>query len=129
MDRFLKDFNPKNISSENFLGTFTLIIRKNNKLHIISDPLGGARIFHDNEQNIWCSSFLALAENSPKLTIDKQGVYEYCFQETTYGSSTPFNEIKLADSLSFFEVTKDGTIKHNKISQFRLIFHPPLVRT
>ncbi|MDA9769720.1 hypothetical protein N9D02_01665 [Emcibacteraceae bacterium] len=76
--------------------------------------MGGARIFHDVNQNIWCYSVLALAENSPNLTIDRQGVYEYCFQETTYGSTTPFNEIKLADSLSFFELQKGGVISHKK---------------
>lgn len=106
--------NPEDISPENYLGTFTLIVKKNDKLYILSDPLGSSRIFHDVEKHIWSSSFLAIAENSPKLTIDKQGVYEYCFQETTYVSSTPFNEIKLADSMSFIELSKDAITTHAK---------------
>lgn len=113
--KFLKEFNPNKISAKEYLGTFTLIIKKNGTLYILSDPLGGARIFHNTKKNIWCSSFLALAENSPKLTIDKQGVYEYCFQETTYGHSTPFKEIKLADSLSFYELSEEKIITHDKL--------------
>lgn len=115
LDLFLNDFDPDNYSPYSFLGIFTLIIRKHGRLFIVTDPLGGSRIFHNSDRSIWSSSFLALAESASSLSIDKQGVYEYCFQETTYGKTTPINEIKMADSLCYFEFCEDGirSIKKN----------------
>ena len=83
-------------------------------MFVLSDPLGGSRIFYNSDQTLWSSSFLALAENIPGRTIDAQGVYEYAFQETNYGATTPLIEIKMADSLKYFEFTKDGVLEHTK---------------
>ena len=114
LDLFLQDFNPEKYTSLKFIGIFTLIIKKQNRLFIISDPLGASRIFHNLDQTLWSSSFLAMAENINILSPDTQGIYEYIFQETNYGSTTPFNEIKLADSLCYFELKPDGIQKHQK---------------
>ena len=115
LELFLNDFDPEIYSPHSFLGIFTLIIKKNGRLFIVTDPLGGSRIFHNSDRSVWSSSFLALAETSSGLSIDKQGVYEYCFQETTYGETTPVNEIKMADSLCYFEFCEHGirSIKKN----------------
>ncbi|MEZ5757585.1 MAG: hypothetical protein R3D86_05125 [Emcibacteraceae bacterium] len=115
LDLFLNDFDPAAYSPHSFLGIFTIIIKKNGRLFIVTDPLGGSRIFHNSDRSIWSSSFLALAESASRLSIDKQGIYEYCFQETTYGETTPINEIKMADSLCYFEFCADGikSIKKN----------------
>lgn len=101
---YLKEFNPNLYSPQDFLGVFTLILRKNNRLFITSDPLGASRIFRNADKSIWSSSFLAIAENMSRLTPNKQAIYEYCFQETNYGSDTPINEIKMADSLCYYEL-------------------------
>ncbi|MBL4601831.1 MAG: hypothetical protein JKY84_03715 [Emcibacteraceae bacterium] len=108
LDLFLNDFVPEHYSPHSFMGIFTLIIKKAGRLFVVTDPMGASRIFHSDDQTIWSSSFLALAENMSGLSIDPQGVYEYCFQEANYGNTTPINQIKMADSLSYFELCKDG---------------------
>ena len=114
LNQILHDFDPDNYSPKSFLGVFTLIIKKSGRLFVLSDPLGASRMFHNRDKSIWSSSFLALAENIDGLSINAQGVYEYCFQETTYGETTPFNEIKMANSLKFFELTENGVIEHDQ---------------
>jgi len=105
LEKFLNDFDPENYSPFGFMGIFSLIIKKAGRLYIVTDPLGGSKIFHNSDNSIFSSSFLAVAENTNSLTIDKQGVYEYAFQETTYGTTTPFNEINTLDSQCIFELT------------------------
>ena len=112
--QFLVDFDPDHYRPNGFLGIFTLIIKKNGRLFVLTDPLGGSRVFHNIDHSLWSSSFLALAENISGLTIDGQGVYEYAFQEASYGATTPVNEIRMADSLKYFELTKDGTREYSK---------------
>lgn len=100
---FLEDFDPEHYSPLGFMGVFTLIVKKFGRLFIVTDPMGASRIFHNVTQSIWSSSFLAVVKNTPGLTPDPQGIYEYAFQETNYGECTPFHEIKMADSFSIFE--------------------------
>lgn len=114
LNQILNDFDADHYSPHSFLGAFTLIIKKSGRLFVVSDPLGASRIFHNQDKSFWSSSFLALAENIDDLSINSQGVYEYCFQETTYGDTTPLNEIKMADSLKFYELTENGVTECEK---------------
>lgn len=114
LDLFLADFNPDHYSPYGFMGVFTLIVKKQTRLFIISDPMGASRIFHNHNQTIWSSSFLALAENVPSLSLNKHALYEYCFQETNYGADTIFNEISAADSLCYFQLNENSTTAHLK---------------
>ncbi len=111
---FLDDFDPGNYSPIGFMGVFTLIVKKFGRLFLITDPMGASRIFHNVTMTLWSSSFLAVAKNTPGLTPDPQGIYEYAFQETTYGENTPFNEIKMADSFSLFEFDAHSVKKFPK---------------
>ncbi len=111
LDRYLDDFDHDQFAPENVMGVFTLIIKKAGRLFLITDPMGASRVFHNATMTLWSSSFLAIAENIPGLTADAQGIYEYCFQETNYVESTPFNEIKMADSFSIFEFEKNSVRK------------------
>lgn len=105
---FLDDFDPDNYSPLGFMGVFTLIIKKFGRLFLVTDPMGASRVFHNVTKTIWSSSFLAVAKNTTGLTPDPQGIYEYAFQETNYGESTPFHEIRMADSFSTFEFEAHG---------------------
>lgn len=111
---FLNGFDPERYSPYDLMGVFSLIIKKSGRLFLVTDPLGGSKIFHNNEHSIFSSSFLAVAKNTSPLSIDKQGVYEYCFQETNYAETTIFNEIKTLDSQFIFELTADVIKTHPK---------------
>ncbi len=108
---FLDDFDPDNYSPFGFMGVFTLIVKKGSRLFMVTDPMGASRVFHNVTMTLWSSSFLTVAENTPGLTPNPQGIYEYAFQETNYGEDTPFNEIKMADSFSIYEFEPLGIRK------------------
>lgn len=111
---FLADFSPDRYEPGDFSGLFTLIIRKNDRLHLITDPMGGNRVYQNDTKNLWSSSFLSAASASDQLTPNPQAIYEYAFQETTYGVDTVFKEVTCLDSLKIFEVTPDGLIARPK---------------
>ncbi len=108
---FLDDFDPDSYSPFGFMGVFTLIVKKGSRLFMVTDPMGASRVFHNVTMTLWSSSFLTVGENTPGLTPNPQGIYEYAFQETNYGEDTPFHEIKMADSFSFYEFEPLGIRK------------------
>lgn len=114
LENFLTDFDPEEYSPYGFLGIFSLIIKKSSRLYLLTDPMGGSKIFRNSDHSLFSSSFLAVAENTGPLSIDKQGVYEYCFQETNYGRTTPFNELKTLDRQCNFELGPNGIKKQPK---------------
>ncbi|MCF8474696.1 MAG: hypothetical protein K9G26_08370 [Emcibacter sp.] len=110
----LHDFNPDHYQPEDYSGIFTIILKKDNRLFLFTDPLGGSRIYQNDQRTLWSSSFLAAATASHSLSPNKQCLYEYAFQETTYGQETVFHEIKCMDALKIFEIKDDGLVAHQK---------------
>ncbi|VAX07564.1 hypothetical protein MNBD_ALPHA03-1482, partial [hydrothermal vent metagenome] len=110
----LQDFTIEAYNPEDYSGIFTVILRKNNRLYLLTDPLGGNRVYENGQKGLWSSSFLAAATATSRLSINKQALYEYAFQETTYGCDTVFKEVSSLDSLKIFDFTKDGPIAHDK---------------
>ncbi len=118
----LNNFHPENYQPQDFNGIFTLILKKHNRLYLLTDPMGGSRVYHNDQHSFWSSSFLASASTARRLSANKQAIYEYAFQETTYGPDTVFREVSTLDSLKNFEFTPDGPITRNKNLNFD--FHP-----
>lgn len=122
LSALLHDFHPGNYHPQDFNGIFTLLLKKHNRLYLLTDPMGGNRVYQNNLQSFWSSSFLAAASTASELSANKQAIYEYAFQEATYGSDTVFREVATLDSLKNFEFTPDGPIAHDKGLNFS--FHP-----
>jgi len=118
LSALLQDFAIADYKPEDYSGIFTVILRKNNRLYLLTDPLGGNRVYENDQQGLWSSSFLAAATATNSLSINKQALYEYAFQETTYGRDTVFKEVSCLDSLKIFEFTKDGPVAHDKNLSF-----------
>jgi len=114
----LHDFTLEGYQPKDYSGIFTVILRKNNRLYLLTDPLGGNRVYRNDQQNFWASSFLAAATASAKLSVNRQALYEYAFQETTYGQDTIFNEVTSLNALKIFEFTPDGPVTHDKNLNF-----------
>ena len=114
----LDDYSPDDYRPEDFNGIFTVILRKKDRLYLLTDPLGGNRVYQNGEQSFWSSSFLATATATARLSPNGQAIYEYAFQETTYGTDTVFREVNSLDSLKNFEFTPDGPVGHDKNLQF-----------
>lgn len=108
------DFSIDHYQAQDFSGIFTVILKKDNRLFLLTDPMGGNRVYQNEGMNFWSSSFLAAASCCDKLTANPQAVYEYAFQETTYGEDTVFKEVNCLDSLKIFEFTPDGLMSREK---------------
>ena len=106
-EKLFKTFSPARIDPTLFDGSFTVVLCRGDKLYIFGDPLGTYRLFHSEDHTIWGSSFLSAASAMNSLKLNPQGLYEYVFQGATYGSDTPFHEIRMADSHALYEWEKD----------------------
>jgi len=122
LSSLLEDFSIDQYNPEDFGGIFTVILKKNNRLYMITDPFGGAYIYQNDTKSLWSSSFLAAASSSHHLTPNKQAVYEYAFQQTIYGTDTIFTQVDRLDSLKIFEFTADGPVSYDK--NLKLTFEP-----
>ncbi|WP_163834591.1 asparagine synthetase B family protein [Spartinivicinus ruber] len=89
----LDDFNQRPIPHNRFYGTYCILIYKAGRLFCFTDSLGLYKVYHNEEQTILSSSFLALITATSKPVINKQCVYEYIFQGATYGTDTVINQI------------------------------------
>ena len=114
LKNLLDDFTPDHYKPEDFSGIFTVIIRKGDRLYLLTDPMGGNRVYENEGKSFWSSSFLATAKASDRLSPNKQAIYEYAFQETTYGTDTVFKEVNCLDALKNFEFTPDGPVANSK---------------
>lgn len=110
----LDDFTPDHYQPEDYSGLFTVILKKNNRLFLLTDPLGGNRVYQNEGPDFWSSSFLATACTATRLTPNRQAIYEYAFQETTYGTDTVFQEVTCLDSLKIFEFSRNRLVARNK---------------
>jgi len=122
LESLLDDFTPDHYQPENFEGLFTVILRKDNRLYLLTDPMGGNKLYQNDEENFWSSSFLATVSACSSLSPNPQAIYEYAFQETTYGTDSVFQEVTTLDSLKIFEVTSDGLVARDK--QLTFDFEP-----
>jgi len=114
LESLLDNFTPNRYQPEDFEGLFTVILKKNNRLYLLTDPMGGNKVYQNDEENFWSSSFLAAATACADLSPNPQAIYEYAFQETTYGTDSVFQQVNSLDSLKIFEVTPDGLVAHDK---------------
>ncbi len=86
------------------LGTYCVVIRKQEKTYLFIDPLGIYKVYTNADKTVWSSSFLGLLSTLDQPTIDSQSVYEYVFNGATYGNDTIFEEIKLLDCGGLVEI-------------------------
>lgn len=122
---FFEDFITNNISPNEVIGSFCIIIYHKNKLYIVNDDENLYPVyFHNGLQSI-SSSFLALCYASSKLTIDRLSVIENLVTGCSLGFNTYFKEInrirwgqkvKLPYNISSFSLSKRIN-NHNKLEE------------
>ncbi|HNP35739.1 MAG TPA: hypothetical protein PKK10_07795 [Woeseiaceae bacterium] len=98
------DKPPPAGTAQTVAGNYCRITTSSNDVFCEIDRLGLYKVYHTADRAIVCSSFLALAEILPQLTVLEQGVYEYLIQGATYGRDTPLAEIRVADPCERIEV-------------------------
>ena len=82
--------------SEEFMGHYAAVLRKDGRTEIKLDGFGGYHIFYNLEARIVSSSFYAICSVLPSLTLSQQSACEYVFNGVVSGDETLFTEVKLA---------------------------------
>jgi asparagine synthase (glutamine-hydrolysing) len=93
----------KTITSE-LLGSYCIILFRDDKLFVFNDYTGIYRVYCNREKTVLSSSFLALARSLPQKRIARQEFYEYLFHETFYGDRTILQGIDLLDSTHVWQI-------------------------
>jgi hypothetical protein len=91
--------------SNNIMGHYAAVLRKNGRTEIKLDRFGGYHLFYSCEARIVCSSFYAICSVLTSLTLSQQSACEYVFNGVVSGSDTLFNEVKLVPVQATIGVT------------------------
>ncbi len=100
----LVDLHRNMVDWNELWGTFALITVIDGVITIATDRTGTFHLYVDSNQGVFSTSFLALAESLPTLTVDQDGLYDYVFQGAPHGRISVFQEINLFDSTRIFEI-------------------------
>lgn len=90
----LNDFLMERVEYNEIIGHYFVIIKRQNQLHLMPDPMSHLSVYYDTSHSIITSSFFVLSELLPRLTIDCFALCENIITKYILGSNTIFNEIK-----------------------------------
>ena len=110
LEALFERFDGKRFPWSECRGHFAIILRWQRRLFLATDALGAYKIYHDRARRIFSSSFVAVQELVPRVTIDRQGCYEYAWNGTTFGEKTFFNEIRMLRQGMLLELTTRPSI-------------------
>lgn len=82
------------VDHDRLIGQFALLLKKGASLRLFTDPLGFFQVYTNTEAGLASSSFWALLELQPAVSIDPAGVYEYAWNGATFGGKTFVSEIQ-----------------------------------
>jgi hypothetical protein len=105
LESLFEHFDGKRFPWSSCRGHFALVLRWQRRLFLATDALGTYKIYHDRARQLFSSSFVAVQQMLPRVTIDKQGCYEYAWNGTTFGEKTFFNEIRMLRRGTLLELT------------------------
>ena len=116
LDNLFRDFAEKDkYISNNLIGNYCVIVYLNGELSIFNDYLGLLRVYSNEDQSIFSTSFLAIARATKNRTLSHQEIFEYIIRGGMYGDKTIFNEINLIPSstiISIFGERKNEELKY-----------------
>ena len=91
---YCQDVASGRLNRERVVGQFALIVKDERGLRLLTDSLGFFHVYVNETVGVASSSFWALLELLPKVTVDSAGVYEYAWNGTTFGDSTFLKEVR-----------------------------------
>lgn len=92
--RYCADLAQDRIDRDRVIGQFAVILKDGNGLRLFTDPLGFFQVYASEANGLAASSFWALLELLPRITVDATGVYEYAWNGATFGGKTFVREIR-----------------------------------
>jgi asparagine synthase (glutamine-hydrolysing) len=89
------DFDGRRFPWAECRGHYAVLLGRRQRWFLANDALGAYKIYHDRDGRIFSSSFLAVQQAQPCLSLDRQGCYEYAWNGATFGDKTFFDEIRM----------------------------------
>jgi hypothetical protein len=93
-------------------GQFVALVRRHGRSFLLADHFAMFQLFHDKGMTFFSTSLLAAVEALPRVSFDRQGLYELAFNVAPIGDDTLFNEIKTLGPDRIVELTPDGARTH-----------------
>ncbi|SEP50552.1 hypothetical protein SAMN02990966_07673 [Rhodospirillales bacterium URHD0017] len=93
-------------------GQFGAVLHQRGRTFILGDYLACFPLYHDSELSLFSTSLIAAATALPRVTLDRQGLYEFAFQSCVLGDDTVLSEIKRLGPTQIVELTADGAQIH-----------------
>lgn len=113
--RLLREFSLPFDQWERVTGHFALLVSKGGRLFVLNDYFGAYHVYATPQHEVVTTSFLSAAQSLPRVSFDRQGVYEFVFNATPLGESTvlaevtklsPFEQWELGETISVHAVRK-----------------------
>ncbi|HEY0269940.1 MAG TPA: hypothetical protein VGC10_03015 [Sphingomonas sp.] len=108
----LAEAKPPSLDWSRLGGQFILLLHKEGRTFLATDYFGAFHLYHDAEMRLFSTSLLAAATALPRVTFDRQGLYEYAFQASVLGSDTVLAELKRLGPNQMIELTASGPRVH-----------------
>jgi hypothetical protein len=106
------------VDRDRVIGQHALLLCRDSSLRIATDAMGFFQVYVNVEAGVASSSFWAMLELLPTITLEPAGIYEYAWNGATFGGKTFIQEIRRLPADA--EIVVDGRMTVER----RL--HPPI---
>jgi asparagine synthase (glutamine-hydrolysing) len=93
-------------------GQFAALVRKQGRTFLLTDHFALFQLFHDADMSVFSTSLLATVGALPRVSFDRQGVFELAFNVAPLGNDTIFSELKTLGPERAVELTPGGVRLH-----------------
>jgi asparagine synthase (glutamine-hydrolysing) len=112
LQRLLTESRLPHFDQSKLAGHFGAVLHQRGRTFIFGDYFACFPVYYDSELNVFSTSLLAAATALPRVTFDRQGLYEYALQVAVLGDDTVLSEIKRLGPTQVVELTVDGAKIH-----------------
>jgi asparagine synthase (glutamine-hydrolysing) len=91
-------------------GHFVALVRAVGQLLLFTDYFASFQLFHDADLRLFSTSLLGAARALPRLTLDRQSVYEFAFNVVPLGNDTVISELKRLGPFEVADLRHDGAM-------------------
>jgi asparagine synthase (glutamine-hydrolysing) len=110
--RLLAEAQPPRLDWSSLAGQFTLVLHRAGRTFVATDFFAAFQLYHDAAYDLFSTSFLTIATVLPRVSFDRQGLYEYAVQAAVLGDDTVLAEIKRLGPDRVIELSEHGAHVH-----------------
>ncbi len=104
----LNNFDIGTFKWEDLIGTYVIILQKNNCLYVISDGLGCCQIYANGDYSLFSNSFVAMCEINGTQFFDTQACYEYVINGSVFGNKTLLKGVSTLAANSVLKIANNS---------------------